>query len=83
MVTYGIKDLCERYGVGEHTVLAWIHRGELRAIDVSRKRGGRPKWRITAEALEAFELSRTPSTRHPKETAGAFSGEEDPRVPDD
>lgn len=61
MATYGIKDLCERFAVGEHTVLGWIHRGEMRAIDVSRKQGGRPKWRITQEALAAFELLRTPS----------------------
>lgn len=65
MKTYGVKDLCERYGVGEHTVLGWIRRGELRAIDVSRKAGGRPKWRITAEALAAFEIARTPTPPAP------------------
>ena len=30
-MTYGIKDLCERYGVGEHTALGWIRSGELNA----------------------------------------------------
>lgn len=65
-MTYGVKDLTERYGVGEHTVLGWIHRGELKAIDVSRQRGGRPKWRVTAESLEAFELSRTPTPPAPR-----------------
>ena len=64
-MTYGIKDLRERFGVGEHTVLGWIHRGELRAIDVSRNQGGRPKWRVTPEALEAFELRRTPNPPQP------------------
>jgi hypothetical protein len=39
MATYGVKDLCERFAVGEHTVLGWIRRGELRAINVSRKPG--------------------------------------------
>lgn len=65
-MTYSVKDLQERYGVGEHTVLGWIRRGELRAIDVSRQRGGRPKWRITEEALADFEAARTatpPPTR--------------------
>lgn len=57
--TYSVKDLCESYGVGEHTVLAWIRSGELHCIDVSRKQGGRPKWRATEEALAAFELART------------------------
>lgn len=61
MKTYSIREIRERYGVGEHTVLAWVRRGELRAIDVSRKPGGRPKWRITQEALDAFEAHRTPT----------------------
>ena len=60
-MTFGVKDLCERFAVGEHTILGWIKRGELRAINVSRKQVGRPKWRITSEALEAFELARTAS----------------------
>jgi excisionase family DNA binding protein len=66
MKTYGIKDLCERFAVGEHTVLAWVRSGELRAIDVSRKQGGRPKWRITQEALEAFALARTSTPPPPR-----------------
>ena len=61
-----VKELCERYQVGEHTVLAWIHNGELRAHSVSRRAGGRPRWRITQEALEAFELIRTPSPPPPR-----------------
>ena len=59
MMTFGVKDLCDRFAVGEHTVLGWIRRGELVAIDVSRNQGGRPKWRVTEEALENFELLRT------------------------
>ena len=60
-MTFSIKDIQERYAVGEHTVLRWIHQGELKAYSVSRSPGGKPKWRINAEALEAFELSRTPT----------------------
>lgn len=75
--TRSVGDLCDRYSVGEHTVLGWIRRGELKAIDVSRQRGGRPKWRITEEALAAFELSRTPCpplprTRRKKQPADAI-----------
>jgi len=66
MKTYGIREIRERYGVGEHTVLGWIRRGELRAIDVSRNQSGRPKWRITQEALDAFELARTPTPPVPR-----------------
>lgn len=71
-----VKDLCERYGVNEHTVTAWIRSGELRAINVGRKPGGKkPRWRITAEALASFELLRTHSppparTRRRRQSAG-------------
>lgn len=61
-----VRELAERYGVGARTALTWIARGELRAVDVSRERGGRPRWRITTEALEAFELARTPSPLPPR-----------------
>ncbi len=60
-MTFSIKDIQERYAVGEHTVLRWIHQGELLAYSVSRSPGGKPKWRVNEEALEAFELSRTPT----------------------
>lgn len=66
MATYGIKDICDRYSVGEHTVLGWIHRGELLAINVGRKQGGRPKWRITQEALDAFEALRSATPPAPR-----------------
>lgn len=65
-MTFGVKDLCERFAIGEHTVLGWIKRGELRAIDVSRRQGGRPKWRITTDALAAFEQLRTPTPPLPR-----------------
>ena len=59
--TLSVHDLTERYGVSEHTVLGWIRSGELRAVNVGRRVGGKkPRWRITQEALEAFELLRTP-----------------------
>jgi excisionase family DNA binding protein len=63
--TYSVRDICDRYAVGEHTVLRWIRNGELKAIDVSRRLGGKPRWRITAEALAAFEQLRTPSPPPP------------------
>jgi excisionase family DNA binding protein len=39
-------------------VLTWIHRGELHAVDVSERRGGRPRWRISQQAFDAFLASR-------------------------
>ena len=67
-MTYGIKDLRGRYGVGEHTILGWIRNGELKAIDVSRTKGGRPKWRITQAALDEFESLRATTAPTPKPT---------------
>ena len=73
-MSHTVTDLMHRFGVSQHTVLAWIDSGELKAVDVSRKRGGKPRWRITQEALELFEQSRTktpappPSPRRRKKT---------------
>lgn len=60
-MTLTVLALAERYAVSQHTVLQWIRTGELRAVDVSRRLGGRPRWRITPDAMAAFELLRTPT----------------------
>ena len=62
-MTFSVKQIRERFAVGEHTVLVWIGNGELAAINVSRQAGGKPKWRITQDALTAFELLRTATPR--------------------
>jgi hypothetical protein len=46
-------------GVDQDKILGWIHSGELLAIDVSERRGGRPRWRIPAEAWQAFCVARS------------------------
>ena len=63
--THTVANLADRYAVTQHTVLGWIKSGELKAINVARRPGGRPSWRITSESLEAFEAARTP-TPEPK-----------------
>ena len=61
-----VQDVCERFGIGVHTVLGWIAAGELRAVNVGRTPvGKKPRWRITAEALAAFELARESGTPAP------------------
>ena len=60
--TYGVADLCDRYHVGEHTVLGWIHNGELVAVNVSRRPGGKPR-----PAVEAW-------TRGPRGVTQAAAG---------
>jgi len=55
-MTYTVFDLQQRYGVNEHTVLAWIHSGEISAFNVGRAPGKKkPRWRISEMALQAFE----------------------------
>ncbi|MEX2386583.1 MAG: helix-turn-helix domain-containing protein [Phycisphaeraceae bacterium] len=45
-------------------VLEFINTGQLEAFDVSTKPGiGRPRWRITAEAVERFERRRSSFTK--------------------
>lgn len=53
-----VREVAERLRVKPDAILAWIRAGELRAIDVSQRRGKRPRWRILASALAAFEASR-------------------------
>ena len=66
-MTFGVKEVKARYGVSEGTVLAWIKFKELKAIDVAPRKGGRPHWRVTEEALKQFETLRgtTPPTPAP------------------
>jgi len=62
-----VREVAERYGVGEHTVLGWIRSGQLKAINVGRSPNGKkPRWRVTVEALETFELVRTHSPPPPR-----------------
>jgi transposase len=57
--------VAKRYGVSEDKVLGWINRGELRAINVAARLGGRPRWRIPEDAIVEFEAARSaqPSVR--------------------
>lgn len=58
--TYTTDEIASRYGVNISKVIAWIKSGDLAAINVARcPHGERPRYRITQEALEAFERART------------------------
>jgi hypothetical protein len=66
-MTFSVKDLCEHFVVGEHTVLGWISRGEILAINVGRRPGSKkPRWRITEKALADFEAARTATPPQPR-----------------
>ena len=46
-------------GVSHNQIIYYIHAGELRAVDLSKHRGGRPRWRISRTDLEALLSSRS------------------------
>ena len=57
------------------TVLAWIHRGELAAINVARRPSTRPRYRVKATDFEAFQEKRAakiavPSPHHRRSHEG-------------
>ena len=49
----------KRLGVDPIKVLAWIKRGELRAINVATATTGRPRYRIPLDAICEFEQRRS------------------------
>ena len=65
--TLSVRDLCERYGVSEGTVLSWIKQGEIRAINVGRRPGAKkPRWRFLPADVTHFELARAPAPPPPR-----------------
>ncbi len=76
--TFTVAEIAERFGVSPETVAGWIRAGELKAVNVSRSRTSKkPRWRITAEGLAAFETSRsaTPEPPAPKRARKKPSGD--------
>jgi len=63
------KEIASLLEVKLDTVLAWIHRGELPAINVARRPSTRPRYRVKATDFEAFQEKRAakiavPSPHH-------------------
>lgn len=59
-----VAEIGKRYAVGPKKVLHWIRSGELKAINVGHGQQ-QPRWRITPEAIEEFELMRTYTPTNP------------------
>lgn len=57
--------VAQHFGVSADKVRAWITSGQLDAIDVSTRPGGRPRWRISEANLLEFEARRA-ATPPPK-----------------
>jgi excisionase family DNA binding protein len=57
--TIAPREYAQRLGVAENKVLTWIRSGELKALNVATKATGRPRWRLSEEAIREFEEGRT------------------------
>ena len=51
-------EVAQLWGISVNTVMTWIRNGELRAINVARRLGGRPRYRIDVDDLKDFENRR-------------------------
>ncbi|HPM82223.1 MAG TPA: helix-turn-helix domain-containing protein [Candidatus Anammoximicrobium sp.] len=56
---YSVSELAAVLAVDPMKILGWIHRGELRAINVAESATGRPRWRVPRKSWEAFTAART------------------------
>jgi len=52
--------LAQRWGCKPSTILTMLRRGELRGFTLGRGRR-RPRWRISPEAVAAYEAGRPPA----------------------
>ena len=70
--------IAELLGVAHLKILRFIRNGELRAFDLSSRRGERPRWKISPSDLESFLARRaatpppTPVRRKRKRTDGVI-----------
>ena len=69
------KEIASLLEVKLDTVLAWIHRGELPAINVAKRPSTRPRYRVRATDFEAFQEKRAakvvvPSPHHRRSYKG-------------
>lgn len=52
-------EVAARVGVRREVVYSWISGEQLEAIDVARRVGTRPRWRISERALSKFLADRS------------------------
>jgi hypothetical protein len=51
-------EIARRYRVGTKKVISWIATGELAALNLASSSSTRPRYSVTPEALEEFEVAR-------------------------
>jgi excisionase family DNA binding protein len=67
--------VAEQLGIDAAKVITWIRSGELPAANVATRVGGRPRWRIGPNDLEAFlERRRSPTPPAPRPKRRRFDG---------
>lgn len=61
-------ELAAQLGVSVDKILTWIHSGELRAVNLATRLGGRPRFRIDPADVAEFENRRVarPIPKTPK-----------------
>ncbi len=52
-------ELARYWGVSPDKIRNWIRSGELEAVNQVARQGGRPRYRISREAVEKFEARRS------------------------
>lgn len=60
------KEIAQLLRVKLDTVLAWIHRGELPAINVAKRPSTRPRYRVKTSDFEAFQEKRAAKVAVPR-----------------
>lgn len=63
---YSVPSVAAALGTNVNKVRSFIHNGQLKAINLSS--GPRPRWRITADALDAFLELRSSKAAPPRST---------------
>lgn len=51
--------LARAWGIDPHKILSWVRSGELVAVNLATRPGGRPRYRISEDAVTAFEARRS------------------------
>ncbi len=55
---FTVPELAALLKVARMKVLRWIQAGDLKAFNAATRAVGRPQWRVTADALEDFQIKR-------------------------
>lgn len=69
--------LAKRYGVDPNKILGLIESGELVAINLATRGASRPRWRISPDAIAAFEAVRS---SRPQPKVSRIRRKKDPSV---